>query len=417
MSPERPRSVWIRRLAGDFTERGSVTLLEGFCCCCCCCCCIQAPVHAACGVASGLLLPAVGPLRSTRPLPWPLRLRLAGAGLVVGVAHGTTALLMWTAWHHSLAAYVGSGALLAIVGGVLVALALRADRWHRATLGLVPRCGRSLALGAALGFALGSLLVSAAHAYDENSPQLSVVSVAVGVAAVLGLLVGWWLVTRDERSVPWPQPYLARTLGGLIGANLAATLTAIVCNTVRWWSEAGPPSMAGVLGGLVVAAAWSAAACVAKARQGGERVQRPHSALVAATDGLVGAAVVFAGILIAEAAVPAYWYVAALVLAVMGFVAWTLLARRGRPLPARDGAEVERAPRCLRCGYNLTGLTSPRCPECGEPFEADVVQRLARTPAFPITVWHPLSTSPIGGALAGACLLFLAFLIGLLLDR
>ena|GEM_PF-963481 len=415
-SPERPRSVWIRSLGGDFAERRSVTLLQGFCCCCCCC--VQAPVNAVCGVAGGLLLPAVGPLRSTRPVPWPLRLRLAGAGLLVGVAHGTTALLMWPSWPGSLAAYVGSGALLAVVGAVAVLLALRADRWHRATLDLVPRSARSLALGAALGFALGSLLVSAVHAYDENSPQLSVVSVAVGVAAVLGLLVGWWLVRRDEGSVPWPQPHLARTLGSLIGANLAATLTAIGCNTVYWWSEARPSwALPGLLGGLLVAAAWSGAVCVAKARQRGARVQRSECALVVATDGLVGAVVVFAGILIAEGGGWFNWYVAALVLAVMGFVAWTLLARWGGRLPARDCGEVEKTPRCLRCGYNLTGLTSPRCPECGEPFEADIVQRLARTPAFPITFWHPLSMSPVGGALAGACLVFLVALTAAIFDK
>jgi hypothetical protein len=23
---------------------------------------------------------------------------------------------------------------------------------------------------------------------------------------------------------------------------------------------------------------------------------------------------------------------------------------------------------CVKCGYNLTGLTEPRCPECGTPF-------------------------------------------------
>lgn len=26
-------------------------------------------------------------------------------------------------------------------------------------------------------------------------------------------------------------------------------------------------------------------------------------------------------------------------------------------------------PICRRCGYNLTGLNEPRCPECGTPFE------------------------------------------------
>ena len=28
-----------------------------------------------------------------------------------------------------------------------------------------------------------------------------------------------------------------------------------------------------------------------------------------------------------------------------------------------------RAGRCVRCGYLLTGLVNPRCPECGQGFE------------------------------------------------
>ena len=28
-----------------------------------------------------------------------------------------------------------------------------------------------------------------------------------------------------------------------------------------------------------------------------------------------------------------------------------------------------RSQRCIRCGYDLHGLTEPRCPECGTPFE------------------------------------------------
>jgi predicted RNA-binding Zn-ribbon protein involved in translation (DUF1610 family) len=26
-------------------------------------------------------------------------------------------------------------------------------------------------------------------------------------------------------------------------------------------------------------------------------------------------------------------------------------------------------PVCMVCGYNLTGLTEPRCPECGQPYD------------------------------------------------
>ncbi|MCG8405522.1 MAG: transposase [Phycisphaerales bacterium] len=30
-------------------------------------------------------------------------------------------------------------------------------------------------------------------------------------------------------------------------------------------------------------------------------------------------------------------------------------------------------PHCLMCGYNLTGLSSERCPECGETLDADMI--------------------------------------------
>jgi ribosomal protein L37E len=34
---------------------------------------------------------------------------------------------------------------------------------------------------------------------------------------------------------------------------------------------------------------------------------------------------------------------------------------------------------CARCGYNLTGLTSRRCPECGTPFSYLSARRILRT--------------------------------------
>ena len=35
-------------------------------------------------------------------------------------------------------------------------------------------------------------------------------------------------------------------------------------------------------------------------------------------------------------------------------------------------------PICPQCGYNLTGLTSPRCPECGRVFHRKEVEQRAR---------------------------------------
>lgn len=34
--------------------------------------------------------------------------------------------------------------------------------------------------------------------------------------------------------------------------------------------------------------------------------------------------------------------------------------------------EREKPPRCAKCGYLLFGLTEPRCPECGEPFDESI---------------------------------------------
>jgi hypothetical protein len=56
-----------------------------------------------------------------------------------------------------------------------------------------------------------------------------------------------------------------------------------------------------------------------------------------------------------------------IILAVVGFV-----------LRRREENDVQAGPRCGACGYNLTGCTSNRCPECGRLFiEAGVFVRPA----------------------------------------
>ncbi len=55
------------------------------------------------------------------------------------------------------------------------------------------------------------------------------------------------------------------------------------------------------------------------------------------------------------------------VLCAMPALGWFLL------LNARS-LEASGIPYCLRCGYNLTGITSARCPECGGPTTPNSLQ-------------------------------------------
>jgi hypothetical protein len=51
------------------------------------------------------------------------------------------------------------------------------------------------------------------------------------------------------------------------------------------------------------------------------------------------------------------------------------------PSPADPGLRDE-PPRCRGCGYNLSGLARPICPECGQPFNPDQPQTYDRRPPF-----------------------------------
>ncbi len=58
----------------------------------------------------------------------------------------------------------------------------------------------------------------------------------------------------------------------------------------------------------------------------------------------------------------------------LAFAAAALLVlyRKGRAERCR------RAHRCVKCGYDLWGLTEPRCPECGMPFPKESMFWLPR---------------------------------------
>ena len=85
----------------------------------------------------------------------------------------------------------------------------------------------------------------------------------------------------------------------------------------------------------------------------------------------------------------AVWYGTIVVLAVCG-IGLLILARRIRP--------SGNTPHCRRCGYNLTGLTSEHCPECGSDLanrRAVVMGRLRRRKIVLMTLGWGL----LGGAL------------------
>jgi len=66
--------------------------------------------------------------------------------------------------------------------------------------------------------------------------------------------------------------------------------------------------------------------------------------------------------------------VGALALIIISLLLWP-----PAPVPAMP-AHPPPVPRCVRCGYSLRGLTVPRCPECGKPFDRRILQVAPDTP-------------------------------------
>ena len=62
---------------------------------------------------------------------------------------------------------------------------------------------------------------------------------------------------------------------------------------------------------------------------------------------------------------------------------------------------------CLECGYNLTGLTENRCPECGEDFNRDQLIKNQENSVSSRSVLLQLIFVPMGIALIDVLVLFL----------
>ncbi len=402
MNPQQTKQeVTIRRLPGDFSDSEDVELHQVGCCCCCC---IQVPVSAACGLMASASLLSVGYLPVHLRRRWPMILRLVGAGTLLGAIAGSAAVPLWTGWDSRPGLYVAGCATPAALAGVLAIWAVSLDRSSRDAPDLRTKWFRSFVCAAALGASLGSSLLSAISYSGPTPPFNIILAMSILLTPFLGMILGYQFTRLDTQQNPgYPEPRLARLAGALIGANL---LMAVPIGILAVHREFNAVQLVTCLAVLVIVGAWSAFISRRKILTAHLASWRSLLALWTAADALVGGTIATLLIGFGKGQPNPHVVVSVIVGISLVFGFWIVIARRCNKLPWKEAQRPDWAasPLCPKCGYNLTGLSRPRCPECGQVFDWTEVRRQYLFSPFPITFWHPLTTSPAGLALFGIIL-------------
>ena len=385
----------IQRLGGDYRERRSVRL-DGVGCCCCCCC-IQMAAAGFAGLVAAPLALNLGYLPVNRRCRWPVVLLVTLAAAVTGVALGAVMTGWWLEAVDNMLVYFA-----ACGGGVLGAwaagwVAFRHDAPLARALGMKPKIFKPAALAGVLGLTLGGIVISTI--LSDEGPESWEWFIRAGILATIGLgfAVGLWLVREDHRHNPYhPEPWLGRLVGGLVGANVAGPMALVI----------GILVVVGPFGGILISAfallgAWSVWWSYRKARRVSAKCWRSPAAWACVADITIIAAGVFGltgmvnwdwGDWI-EVVITAG--IGGIVCALLGLLAWRL------PLKPPKWADQPLPRRCAACGQELPEKAKDQCSECGHVQEIPPKQVAWEARPFPLTFFHPLSTSPLLGIVAG----------------